>query len=145
MHDASTTSALPSPTSTLTAFIVGLGPEAEGPIFVEGEFLDTCDRTRRDLAHFGGLRGHRRHAPTPTSAFEPVETFSVDWQDPMNPSDLAGLVTTRSYYLTASAGAQRQIRERAAAILGDHFFDADHIALPYGTHCYRTGLAGNDS
>jgi hypothetical protein len=41
MHDASTTSALPSPTSTLTAFIVGLGPEAEGPIFVEGEFLDT--------------------------------------------------------------------------------------------------------
>jgi hypothetical protein len=35
------TSALPSPTSTLTAFIVGLGPEAEGPIFVEGEFLDT--------------------------------------------------------------------------------------------------------
>jgi hypothetical protein len=63
----------------------------------------------------------------------------------MNPSDLAGLVTTRSYYLTASAGAQRQIRERAAAILGDHFFDADHIALPYRTHCYRTGLAGNDS
>jgi hypothetical protein len=50
MHDASTTSALPSPTSTLTAFIVGLGPEAEGPIFVEGEFLDTCDRTRRELA-----------------------------------------------------------------------------------------------
>ncbi len=59
----------------------------------------------------------------------------------MNPSDLAGLVTTRSYYLTASAATQRQIRERAADLLADPFPDADHIDLPYRTHCFRTRLA----
>lgn len=52
----------------------------------------------------------------------------------------AALVTTRSYHATASAALQRQIRERAVALLADRFPDVDYIELPYRTHCYRTRL-----
>ena len=81
-----------------------------------------------------------RHAPVLTAAFEPVETCCVDWQQPMERADVAGLVSTRSYYLGAPAGAQRRVREETAALVADRFPDADRVDLPYRTHCYRTGL-----
>jgi SAM-dependent methyltransferase len=81
-----------------------------------------------------------RHAPNLTSGFEPVETITIDWVDTMNFTELAALVTTRSYYLNASAVLQRRIRSRAAAFLTNRFPDAGRIDLPYRTHCYRTGL-----
>lgn len=80
------------------------------------------------------------HRPELTPAFDEVETLSVDWQQPMSPIDLADLVTTRSYYLTASADSQRKIRERAAALLADRFPEAERIDLPYRTHCFRSRL-----
>jgi SAM-dependent methyltransferase len=81
-----------------------------------------------------------RHAPNLTSVFEPVETITIDWVDTMNSTELAALVTTRSYYLNASAVLQRRIRSRAAAFLTNRFPDAGRIDPPYRTHCYRTGL-----
>jgi hypothetical protein len=85
-----------------------------------------------------------RHAPDLTAGFEPVETLTVDWQQPMQVADLAGLVTTRSYYLTAGDDTRRQIRDRAAALLADRFPDADVVDLPYRTHCYRAGIITHD-
>ena len=81
-----------------------------------------------------------RHAPVLTAAFEPVETSCVDWQQPMERADLAGLVSTRSSYLAAPSGAQRRVREETAELVADRFPDADRVELPYRTHCYRTGL-----
>lgn len=82
-----------------------------------------------------------RHAPILTSAFEPVESRSFDWQQRMSRSDLAALVTTRSYYLNAPESTQRELRERADSFLAGVFPDGDDVDLPYLTHCYRTRLA----
>ena len=92
------------------------------------------------LAHTEAINA-TRHAPALTDAFEPVESLTVDWLQPMTRSDLADLVTTRSYYLTAPERVQRQIREQAAALLADRFPGTDEIDLPYLTHCYRSKLA----
>ena len=85
-----------------------------------------------------------RRAPNLTEGFEPVETVTIDWQQPMEVSDLAGLVTTRSYYLNAADDTRQQIRERAAALLADRFPGADSIDLPYRTRCYRARVTATD-
>lgn len=82
-----------------------------------------------------------RHAPALTSSFGPVEASTVDWVDPMGMADLAELVTTRSYYLSAAPKAQLEIRDRAAAFLTHQFPDVDRIEVPYRTHCFRAALA----
>lgn len=83
-----------------------------------------------------------RHRPTLGSTFGEVETFTVDWADLMSTADLAALVTTRSYYLTAVPEEQQEIRRQVTNLLAQHFPDASAVALPYRSHCYRARRLG---
>jgi SAM-dependent methyltransferase len=78
-----------------------------------------------------------RHRPELGRAFSPVEEITIDWNQPTSLADLAALVTTRSYYLTASAPDQETIRGRVAELLARQFPEEGPVALPYRTHCYR--------
>lgn len=78
-----------------------------------------------------------RHRPELGAAFSGVDQTTVDWSEQMSVPDLAALVTTRSYYLTASAQEQEEIRRRVAELLAARFPDAGTVALPYRTLCYR--------
>lgn len=78
-----------------------------------------------------------RHRPRLGSDFGPVESITVDWVDTIAVEDLAALVTTRSYFLTASASEQQSIQDRVGQILRHHFFDTVTVDLPYRTHCFR--------
>lgn len=81
-----------------------------------------------------------RHVPELTAAFGPVETITFEWVDRMRIADLAELVTTRSYYLSAPASEQDQILQAVDSFLADRFADTTSVDLPYLTHCFRADL-----
>jgi hypothetical protein len=81
-----------------------------------------------------------RHVPELGAAFGDLATTTLDWSVPMSRDDLADLVTTRSYYLSASAADQETIRGRAAELLAGWFSATETLALPYRTHGYRARL-----
>ncbi len=78
-----------------------------------------------------------RHVPALGEGFPPVQTTTVDWEHTTSINALAALVTTRSYYLTAAADQQQQIRDRVTAFVQDRFAGQATVGLPYRTHCYR--------
>lgn len=83
-----------------------------------------------------------RHAPVLGAAFGSVDSITVDWAQPMPVVDLAELITTRSYYLSASEPEQQQIKAEVAAFLASQFAGAGTVDLPYRTHCFRAGVVG---
>lgn len=78
-----------------------------------------------------------RHRPHLGPDFGPVESVTVDWVDTMAIEKLAALVTTRSYFLTASPSEQHSIRDRVGQILRSHFSGRTTLELPYRAHCFR--------
>lgn len=82
----------------------------------------------------------KRHIPVLGPDFGPVQSITIDWVQPVLLVDLAELVTTRSYYLSASTTEQGQIDADVAAFLGAQFPDVDTVDLPYRTHCFRAAL-----
>lgn len=78
-----------------------------------------------------------RHLPVLGPEFGPVEVTTVDWVQPVLVVDLAEMVTTRSYYLSAPAEEQDQIRSEVAAFCDARFAGAGTVALPYRTHGFR--------
>lgn len=93
-----------------------------------------------------GLSTHEleavQKAPEFGGTLPPVESHVVDWAMPMARTDLADLVTTRSYYLAAAEPDRARIRRDVATHLSQVFGDADAVSLPYRTFCYRTHLSG---
>ncbi len=81
-----------------------------------------------------------RNRPEVGPPFGVLESITVDWSLPMSLDDLAGLATTRSYYLNASETEQLRIRNEVAAYLHAQFGEADTVDLPYRTHCFRATL-----
>ncbi|MCW2802158.1 MAG: ubiquinone biosynthesis protein, partial [Propionibacteriaceae bacterium] len=82
-----------------------------------------------------------RHLPVLGAGFGPVTSVTIDWAQPMLLADLAELVTTRSYYLSAPPTERNQIDADVAAFLRAQFPAVDTVHLPYRTHCFRAGLA----
>lgn len=81
-----------------------------------------------------------RHLPVLGPDFGPVDSVTIDWAEPMLLVDLAELVTTRSYYLSASTTERDQIDADVAAFLTARFPDVETVDLPYRTHCFRAAL-----
>jgi ubiquinone/menaquinone biosynthesis C-methylase UbiE len=82
-----------------------------------------------------------RHTPVLGTAFDPVESITVDWVQPMLLDALAELVTTRSYYLNASASEREEVESDVAMFLRGRFPNVETVDLPYRTHCFKTVLS----
>jgi hypothetical protein len=82
-----------------------------------------------------------RHTPVLSTAFDPVDSITVDWAQPMLLDALAEPITTRSYYLNASASERAQVESDVAAFLRDQFRNVETVDLPYRTHCFKTVLS----
>lgn len=82
-----------------------------------------------------------RHRPALGPGFGPVSSLTVDWVQPMLLVDLAELVTTRSYYLSAPTSERERIEAKVSAFLDAEFPGAATLDLPYRTHCFRAALS----
>lgn len=78
-----------------------------------------------------------RHRPELQPPFGPVESTTIAWECPMSLTDLADLVTTRSYYLSATPSEQKLIKDEVDRFLAATFPGRIEVALPYLTHCFR--------
>lgn len=74
--------------------------------------------------------------------FGQPRAFTVEWVHHMAPQMLIDMVTSRSYYITASPSRQEQTLAAVRALLADdpRLRDSAEIALPYVTRCYRADL-----
>ncbi len=79
-------------------------------------------------------------APVPGHGFGPLEATVVEWTAPMTTADLASLVTTRSYYLSASESERQRVRAEVGSFLHREFGSVGRVSLPYRTSCYRTEM-----
>lgn len=119
---------------------------AGGSVAMVGNFLDVRVDWVRDLAaawHSASTAEAvdlTRQRPELGPRFGSLESTTIDWVAPLSRTDLVDLVTTRSYYLTATPAAQAEIRSRVEQLVEVTFPDAATIDLPYRTHGYRAGL-----
>lgn len=87
-------------------------------------------------------RGIRDDGPRVDSlgpAFGPVDHGRFRHEVRHTPDTLVGLVTTRSYYLTATPQRQRELERRVRDLCASHpdLAGAEEFAMPYRTDVYR--------
>ncbi|MGB7450186.1 MAG: class I SAM-dependent methyltransferase [Ornithinimicrobium sp.] len=85
-------------------------------------------------------RGADPWAHPPSGPFGSAQRLDMRWSQPMTRSDLRDLVTTRSYYLEATAAEQSSLRdatERAVSTEWPDLDDTDEVGLPYVTTVLR--------
>lgn len=117
-----------------------------GTVAMVWNFLDVGVEWVAELAEIWHTLASREsievdhHTPQLGDGFSPVESITLNWEHTSTVAELAALVTTRSYYLTAGTDEQDRIRTAVAEFrrrrLGSPPDDAE-IALPYRTHCFR--------
>lgn len=74
--------------------------------------------------------------------FTPFVWHEVAWQHVTDRADLLALPRTRSYWLTAGAGAKEAAGERVRRVLAQAPYTADgRVALPYLTQLARADRA----
>jgi len=76
--------------------------------------------------------------------FGPMASRTVDWAHRTDAQTLLDLVTSRSYFLTASPETQATTILAVRSLLDTHpdLRGRTQITLPYRTRCYRTELPG---
>jgi SAM-dependent methyltransferase len=74
--------------------------------------------------------------------FGPVESFPVEWAHSTTPEVLLEMVTSRSYFITATQGQQEKTLGAVRALLSTdpELRGRPEIAMPYVTRCFRADL-----
>lgn len=116
---------------------------SEGTVGMLWNFLDPRVDWVAELAAIwhtlsGAESVHAKHHDLELGpGFSGPESLSVDWIDLVPIADLADMVTTRSYYLSASTAERAAVRHQVAGLLTKRFDEAQVVHVPYQTHCYR--------
>ncbi|MEH6373923.1 class I SAM-dependent methyltransferase [Streptomyces sp. KLMMK] len=95
---------------------------------------------------------HPRRTPRTTSVgigieavrppFAPLQYHTVEWRHRLSRTELIDLVTSGSSVITLPPADRTALLAEVRAFCDTHpaLADADEIAMPYVTHCYRTRL-----
>jgi len=80
--------------------------------------------------------------PSIGAPFGPMQTFTVEWVHRIVPQTLLDMVTSRSYFITASAAQQTETLAAVRTLLATdpQLAGRAEIALPYLTRCFRADL-----
>jgi SAM-dependent methyltransferase len=72
--------------------------------------------------------------------FSELERHQVEWRHSVSVDELIAMVTSRSYYITATPQRQAETLAEIRQLLAEHRDTAgrDVLELPYVTRCYRT-------
>ncbi|MEU8258802.1 class I SAM-dependent methyltransferase [Micromonospora inaquosa] len=93
------------------------------------------------IAHFGDKSARLVAGEYPDfgPAFDAVEQREFTHRTTLTPAELLGMVRTRSYWLTAATGDQRQVERELSELLDTHpaLVGRDTIDLPYRTLVLR--------